>query len=104
MKDYHLYGADKLGQRIKRSSAHGQAVNNMEGEVLANNHEMLNLVTKLGFRIEASGADINMKHVSLGLWPYSTGIASFRPARVRVSCRPPISVLRRPEEMSLRLT
>ena len=39
----------------------------MEGDVLADNREMLNLVSKLGFRIHTSEEETNMEHVVLRL-------------------------------------
>ena len=48
-------------------TARGQALQVMEGDVLANNREMLNLVAKLGFSVSASTEETNMEHVALRL-------------------------------------
>jgi acetyltransferase len=48
-------------------TARGQALQVMEGDVLANNREMLNLVAKLGFSVNTSTEETNMEHVALRL-------------------------------------
>ncbi len=58
--------AHRLMQQLIET-ARSHALEIMEGDVLANNREMLNLVAKLGFNIHSSEDDINMKHVILHL-------------------------------------
>ena len=58
--------AHRLMQQLI-DTARNHALKIMEGDVLANNHEMLNLAAKLGFGISSSEEDINMKHVILRL-------------------------------------
>ena len=58
--------AHRLMQQLIET-ARSHALQMMEGEVLANNHEMLKLVTKLGFNISPSDGDPGMKHVVLDL-------------------------------------
>jgi acetyltransferase len=58
--------AHRLMQQLIET-ARSHALQIMEGEVLANNHEMLKLVTKLGFNISPSDGDPGMKHVVLDL-------------------------------------
>ena len=48
-------------------TARSHALQTMEGEVLASNHEMLNLVAKLGFSIKPGEEDSSTKHVVLRL-------------------------------------
>ncbi len=50
---------------IEVARSHGLQI--MEGDVLADNHEMLNLVLKLGFSINPSEEEIGMEHVVLRL-------------------------------------
>jgi len=50
---------------IETARAHGLQI--MEGDVLADNREMLNLVSKLGFRIYPSEEETNMERVVLRL-------------------------------------
>jgi acetyltransferase len=46
-------------------TARSRSLQVMEGNVLANNHEMLNLVAKLGFSAKPSEEDTSMEHVVL---------------------------------------
>ena len=48
-------------------TARSHALQIMEGEVLATNHEMLNLMVKLGFSINPSEEETSMEHVVLRL-------------------------------------
>jgi len=47
--------------------ARGRGLELMQGEVLANNHKMLDLVRSLNFQIQNDPADPSIKHVSLAL-------------------------------------
>jgi acetyltransferase len=58
--------AHRLMQQLIET-ARNHALQVMEGEVLANNHEMLNLVAKLGFGIKPSEEEPGMAHVVLRL-------------------------------------
>jgi acetyltransferase len=53
--------------RLLIETARSHALMIMEGDVLADNREMLNLVSKLGFRIHPSEEETNMEHVVLRL-------------------------------------
>jgi acetyltransferase len=54
-----------MQQLIETARSHALQI--IEGEVLANNHEMLNLVAKLGFSINPSEEETGMQHVVLRL-------------------------------------
>jgi acetyltransferase len=54
--------AHRLMQQLVET-ARSHALQVMEGEVLANNHEMLNLVSKLGFSVNPSEEETGMEHV-----------------------------------------
>jgi acetyltransferase len=58
--------AHRLMQQLIET-ARSRALQVMEGEVLANNHEMLNLVAKLGFSITPSPEDGSIKNVTMDL-------------------------------------
>ena len=58
--------AHRLMQQLIET-ARGHSLQMMEGEVLANNHEMLNLVAKLGFIINTSEEETSIKRVVLHL-------------------------------------
>ena len=58
--------AHRLMQQLVET-ARSHALQVMEGEVLANNHEMLNLVSKLGFSVNPSEEETGMEHVVLRL-------------------------------------
>jgi acetyltransferase len=47
--------------------ARGRGIGEIFGDVLAQNHSMLNLCTQLGFRIEASSGDPGVVTVRLDL-------------------------------------
>jgi acetyltransferase len=53
--------------RLLIETARSHALMIMEGDVLADNRKMLNLVSKLGFRIHPSEEETNMEHVVLRL-------------------------------------
>ena len=56
-----------IAHRLMRQlidTACSRSLESMEGEVLADNHEMLNLAGKLGFDIEPCEDDPGMKHIS----------------------------------------
>jgi acetyltransferase len=48
-------------------TARNHGLQTMEGKVLSNNREMLNLVAKLGFRMRQSDDDIGIEHAVLRL-------------------------------------
>jgi len=54
-----------MQQLIETARSHALQI--MEGDVLADNREMLNLVSKLGFSIKPGEGEINMEHVVLRL-------------------------------------
>ena len=54
-----------MQQLVETARAHSLRL--MEGEVLANNHEMLNLATKLGFAVSTSEEDSSIRHIILQL-------------------------------------
>ena len=54
-----------MQQLVETARAHSLRL--MEGEVLANNHEMLNLATKLGFVVSTSEEDSSIRHIALQL-------------------------------------
>jgi acetyltransferase len=54
-----------MQQLIETARSHGLQL--MEGDVLASNREMLNLVAKLGFSIKPGEGETNMEQVVLRL-------------------------------------
>jgi acetyltransferase len=73
--EFALVVADKmqgkgLGQKLMVSlmeAARGKGLNTIEGEVLSNNHNMLKLMTRLGFATKTSEEDKSIIKVSKAL-------------------------------------
>jgi acetyltransferase len=73
--EFALVISDKLqghgiGQRMMKrlmEIARARGLDLMEGEVLSNNHRMLEMVTSMGFQVQSSLDDPTIKYVSIGL-------------------------------------